>query len=160
MSELIDKLDEQISIDKEFVKGSPRNGIKAIHSLKTSINTMRKKYEEMNDNLLKEIERRYDQLSEVRMNPEIERQKEELNELIFRLSIVDDRNVFEKLDFDKITYNINGYYKNDLETTNEAIMSAINELEDIGIEISGRDFNISEFVREYMEVLIEESRRG
>ena len=160
MSELLSELDEQINIDKELIQVSPKNGIKAIQALKTNLKTMIAKYEEMNGNLLKEIERRYNELSNVNLNPEIDSKKEELEELISRIAIVDDRKTFEKIQFDKITYNINGYYKNDLETTNNEIMSAINELEDVGVDVSGADFDISEYANEYMTVLIDEARRG
>lgn len=160
MSEILSELDEQINIDKELIQVSPKNGIKAIQALKTNLKTMIKKYEEMNENLLNEIEKRYTQLSEVRMNPEIENKEEELEELLYRISIVDERKVFEKMQFDKITYNINGYYKNDLKTANTEIINAINELEDAGIEISGEDFNISEYANEYMSVLVDEAKKG
>ena len=101
MSEILSELDEQINIDKELIQVSPKNGIKAIQALKTNLKTMIKKYEEMNENLLNEIEKRYTQLSEVRMNPEIENKEEELEELLYRISIVDERKVFEKMQFDK-----------------------------------------------------------
>lgn len=160
MSEIISELDEQINIDKEFIQVSPKNGIKAIQTLKISVKNMLNKYEEMNSNLMKEIEKRYTDLSDVIKNPEIEEKTKELKELLEKIEIVDNRNIYEKVQFDKIMYNINGYYKNDLETTNNEIMNAINELEDIGIDISGNDFNISEFAKEYMTVLIDESRRN
>ena len=159
-SELLTELDKQINIDKELIQVSPKNGIKAIQTLKTNLKTMSDKYDEINENLLKEIEKRYLQLSEVRMNPTITTKKEELDELVYRIGIVDDRKAFEKIQFDRISYNINGYYKNDLQTTNNEIMDAINELEDVGVEVSGEDFDISEFAHEYMTILIDEYRRG
>ena len=159
MSEITTELEEQISSDMEFVKVSPKNGIKAIHALKKTIKEMKEKYEEINEKLLEEIEKRYNQLSETRMNPEIEKKDEELKELLFRLSIVDDREAFEKIQFDRITYNINGYYKRDLEETNSEIIDAIKELEDIGVDVSTNDFKISEYAYDYMEVLIDEYKK-
>ena len=77
MSELLEKLDEQINIDRDLIKVLPRNGIRAIKELSEKVNTMKKQYQIVSDKVLKEIEERYDKLIDITANRDINRYKED-----------------------------------------------------------------------------------
>lgn len=61
---------------------------------------------------------------------------------------------------DKITYNVNGYYKSNLERLNTELMECVRKFENIGINLTAKDFDISEYSKEYMEVLLQEAQNG
>ena len=71
MKELVENIEKQITTDKEVISVLPRNGIKAIKTLLKTIDETTEKYENLNEKLLKEIESRYEKLTEVEDNTEI-----------------------------------------------------------------------------------------
>ena len=74
--------------------------------------------------------------------------------------MIDERDNFEKMQLDKLTYHINGYYKKDLETINKEIIEEMKIFEKMGIKLKAEDFNVSNFAEEYMKVLIAEAKNG
>lgn len=160
MSELLEKLDEQINIDRDLIKVLPRNGIRAIKELSEKVNTMKKQYQIVSDKVLKEIEERYDKLIDITANRDINRYKEDAEEINEKIIVIDERDNFEKMQLDKLTYHINGYYKKDLETINKEIIEEMKIFEKMGIKLKAEDFNVSNFAEEYMKVLIAEAKNG
>ena len=57
-------------------------------------------------------------------------------------------------------YNVNGYYKSNLERLNTELMECVRKFENIGINLTAKDFDISEYSKEYMEVLLQEAQNG
>lgn len=160
MSDLVKSIEKQIEVDKELINVLPKAEIKQITKLIEEIKKMQDKYEQFNKSLLKEINTRYKKYMSVEKNPQIDIYEQEIKKLNQSVDIVDNRTAFQKLDMDKLVYNINGYYKKSLSSINIEIIEWIKRFESIGIRISGKDFTISEFANEYMTVLIEESRNG
>ena len=78
MKELVEKIENQISTDKDVITVLPRNGIKAIKTLLETIKETTEKYEHVNEKLLKEIEERYNQYTIVEDNQEIPKLEEEI----------------------------------------------------------------------------------
>ena len=72
----------------------------------------------------------------------------------------DTRSSFEKMRLDKIVYNVNGYYKSNLERLNRELIDCVKQFEAVGVRLSAKDFNISEYTEEYMNVLLEEAQNG
>ena len=56
MKDLVEKIESQIDTDKEVITVLPRNGIKAIKTLLSTIEEMTEKYEHVNEMLLKDID--------------------------------------------------------------------------------------------------------
>ena len=160
MKELVENIGKQIDTDKEVISVLPRNGIKAIKTLLETIKEMQAKYEEVNEKLLKEIEVRYDELTAVESNEELPKLEEEILKLDVAIKNTDTRSSFEKMKLDKIVYNVNGYYKSNLERLNKELVDCVKQFEAVGIRISANDFNISEYTKEYMTVLLQEVYNG
>lgn len=160
MKELVESIEKQIDTDKEVINVLPRNGIKAIKTLLETIGDMQKKYEQFNQTLLKDIEARYDELTSVEENAEISKLEEEILKLDVAVKNTDTRSSFEKMRLDKIVYNVNGYYKSNLERLNKELIDCVKQFEAVGIRITAKDFNISEYAQEYMEVLLQEAYNG
>lgn len=160
MKELVESIEQQIATDKEVITVLPRNGIKAIKTLLKTIDDTTKKYEQVNEMLLKEIEERYNELTAVEENEEIPKLEQEILKLDVAIKNTDTRSSFEKMRLDKIVYNVNGYYKSNLERLNTELVDAVKQFEAVGIRISANDFNISEYAKEYMSVLLQEVYNG
>lgn len=160
MSNLLKDIEKQIEVDKEIITVLPKSEIKQIKNLIEKINDMQEKYKLLNKNMLKEISRRYKEYTSIEKNPQIGVLEQEIKTLNKSIGIVDKRTPFEKMQMDKLVYNLNGYYKKSLNSINKEIVEWIKRFEAIGINITGNDFDVSEFVHEYMSTLIEESKIG
>ena len=119
MKELVENVEKQISTDKEVVSVSSRKGIKAIKTLLGTIENMTEKYKHVNEMLLKEIETRFNDLTVVQENEELPKLEQEIMKLDCAIKNTDTRSSFEKMRLDKIVYNVNGYYKSNLERLNK-----------------------------------------
>ena len=156
MSKLLKSIEKKIEIDKEIINVLPKTGIKQIKDLKKKIETMLDKYNKMDASIIKEMNRRYDNITSIKENPEIAVVKKQILEWN-NLGLSDDaQNAFEKMGLDKLLYNLNGYYKKDLGTINKDIIRCVKKFKEVGIQLTKKDFNISEYVSEYMSVLLEE----
>lgn len=160
MKELVENIGKQIDADKEVITVLPRKGIKAIKTLLETIQEMQDKYEQVNQMLLNEIESRYEDLTQVEENPEISKLEEEILKFDVAIKNTDTRSSFEKMRLDKIVYNVNGYYKSNLERLNKELLDCVKQFEAVGIKITAEDFNISEYAKEYMTVLLQEAYNG
>ena len=160
MKELVENIEKQIATDKEVITVLPRNGIKAIKTLLETIQDMIKKYEHVNEMLLKDIESRYNELIAVEENEELPKLEEEILKLDIAIKNTDTRSSFEKMRLDKIVYNVNGYYKSNLERLNKELVECVKQFETVGIKLTANDFNISEYTKEYMTVLLQEAYNG
>ena len=160
MKDLVENIEKQITTDKEVISVLPRNGIKAIKTLLKTIQEMTEKYENLNEKLLKEIETRYDELTTVEENKEIPQIEQEILKYDTAEKDTDIRSSFEKMGLDRVIYNVNGYYKSNLERLNKELIFSVKQFERVGIKLTAEDFCISEFAKKYMEVLLREAYNG
>ena len=160
MKELVENIEKQITTDKEVISVLPRNGIKAIKTLLKTISDMTEKYENLNEKLLKEIEDRYTELTTVDENKEIPQLEQEILKYDMAEKNTDTRSSFEKMGLDRVVYNVNGYYKSNLERLNKELIFSVKQFEKVGIKLTAEDFCISEYAKKYMEVLLSEAYEG
>ena len=160
MKELVENIEKQITTDKEVISVLPRNGIKAIKTLLKTITDMTEKYENLNEKLLKEIEDRYTELTTVEENKEIPQLEQEILKYDMAEKNTDTRSSFEKMGLDRVVYNVNGYYKSNLERLNKELIFSVKQFEKVGIKLTAEDFCISEYAKKYMEVLLSEAYEG
>lgn len=160
MKELVKNIEKQIDTDKEVISVLPRNGIKAIKTLLETISDMTGKYEHANEMLLKDIENRYNELTTVEGNQEIPKIEDEILKYDGAVKDTDMRSSFEKMGLDRVVYNVNGYYKSNLERLNSELIDCVKQFEKVGIKLTSDDFNISEYAKEYMGVLLQEAYEG
>lgn len=160
MKELVENIEKQMTTDKEVISVLPRNGIKTIKTLLQTIQDMTQKYENLNQKLLKEIQSRYVELTTVEENTEIPQIEQEILKYNIAEKNTDIRSSFEKMGLDRVIYNINGYYKSNLERLNKELIFSIKQFEKVGIKLTADDFCISEYAKKYMEVLLREAHDG
>ena len=160
MSNIVKELEEQIDIDKEVIEVSPKLGIKQIRELKKILAEMQEKYNAINNSALDEMLTRYNRIDSIEANPEIDTVSEEILKLDNLVLSEAGQTSFEKMQLDRLTYNINGYYKKNLTIINKDIIECVLRFKEVGIELTGKDFLISEYATEYMTVLLEEYKAG
>ena len=160
MKDLVENIEKQITTDKEVISVLPRNGIKALKTLLKTISEMTEKYENFNEKLLKEIESRYTELTTVEENKEIPQLEQEILKYDMAEKNTNTRSSFEKMGLDRVVYNVNGYYKSNLERLNKELIFSVKQFERVGIKLTVEDFCISEYARKYMEVLLREAYDG
>lgn len=160
MKELVESIEKQINTDKDVINILPRNGIKAIKTLLETIQEMIAKYENVNEMLLKDIENRFDELTTVEANEDIPKIETDIFKYNDAVRITDKCSSYDKMGLDKITYNVNGYYKSNLERLNKELIDCVKQFEKVGINLTADDFNISEYSKEYMEALLQEAQDG
>lgn len=160
MKDLVENIEKQITTDKEVISVLPRNGIKALKTLLKTISEMTEKYENFNEKLLKEIESRYTELTTVEENKEIPQLEQEILKYDMAEKNTNTRSSFEKMGLDRVVYNVNGYYKSNLERLNKELIFSAKQFERVGIKLTAEDFCISEYARKYMEVLLREAYDG
>lgn len=160
MKDLVENIEKQITTDKEVISVLPRNGIKALKTLLKTISEMTEKYENFNEKLLKEIESRYTELTTVEENKEIPQLEQEILKYDMAEKNTNTRSSFEKMGLDRVVYNVNGYYKSNLERLNKELIFSVKQFERVGIKLTAEDFCISEYARKYMEVLLREAYDG
>ena len=160
MKELVESIEKQIATDKEVISVLPRNGIKAIKTLLETIREMTDKYEAVNEMLLKDIENRFDELTKVEENNEISQIEADILKYDVAVKNTDMRSSFEKMGLDKIVYNVNGYYKSNLERLNKELIECVKQFEAVGIKLTAQDFELSEYSKKYMTVLLQEANNG
>lgn len=160
MNNLLKNLDEQIEIDKEVIELSPKSGVKQIREFKKKLEEMIEMYTAVNDSAMEEIQSRYDRINSIEMNEEITKVSENIYKLDNLVLNEKGKTSFERMNLDRLTYRINGYYKKNLVIINQDIMACINKFKEVGVKLTGKDFQISEYAHEYMTVLLEEDEKG
>lgn len=160
MNNLVKNLDEQIEIDKEVIELSPKSGVKQIREFKKKLEEMIELYTAINESAMEEIKARYERIDSIAMNDEITKVSENIYKLDNLVLSEKGKTSFERMNFDRLTYRINGYYKKNLSIINQDIMACINKFKEVGIKLTGKDFQISEYANEYMTVLLEEDEKG
>lgn len=160
MNNLVKKLDEQIEIDKNVIELSPKSGVKQIREFKGKLEEMIERYTSINDSAISEINSRYERINSIEMNEEITTVSENIYKLDNLVLREKGKTSFERMQLDKLTYKINGFYKKNLVIINKDIMACINKFKEVGIRLTGEDFTISEYANEYMTVLLEEDENG
>ena len=160
MSSLVKELEEQIDLDKEVIEVLPKTGVKQIREFKKRLEEMRERYSQINELALEEMNSRYNKITSIQVNDEIITVSENIFKLDNLVLSEKGKTSFERMQLDKLTYKINGYYKKNLEVINKDIIECVNKFEEVGIKLTGKDFKISEYANEYMTVLLEEFERG
>ena len=157
MKDVVKIVDDQIENNKEVISLMPKKGVKKIREYKLKLQELIDGYSKINESLVKEIKLRYDKIINIQENPKLAELESELTELQNFSYESNLKTTFEKMNLDKLIYDINGYYKKDLKTTNQNILDCIKSFKEAGIEITSEDFNISEYVNEYIAVLLQEN---
>lgn len=108
------------------------------------------------DAFIKEIKKRVNKTidKEKKYSADTDKKSDD-NNLIIDLEVFNSWNTpYQKQDLDRIIFEINHYYKDNLDALNEDIKDAIKCFENVGIKLTINDFCYSSYVRQYMDVIL------
>lgn len=160
MSEAIEKLQERIEVDKETLGLLPKNNAKNIAKSLEKIEEIKAKYTAIYEEIVNEINLRFQKTNEVVENPEIEEIEDEIQRIEDNITINPMKTSYERMELDRLIFSINGFYKKKLNSVNQDIYMVLKKFESVGIALTAKDFDYSEYAHEYMKVFIEESKKG
>lgn len=156
----LEELISKINMNKEILETLPKNNAKNIKSYINKITELQEEFKTLQNNLEIEMEKRYKKICNVKKNSKIKPivQKIENSEgVLYLLNNIDTS--YEKMDLDKAMFNLNHYYKKNLEIVNETILYCIKKFEEVGIGLELKDFDYSEYVKEYLTIFFREMER-
>ena len=156
----MEKLNNQIEIDKEILSVLPKNNKKNLKIYQDKASEIKNNYEEYLEDILSEIKRRVFKITSIKPDPEIEKLTQEVKEKSEITKFNKNVSSFEKMQLDEYLFVLKRFYKNNLELVNEAIVKCIEEFQFAGISISSEDFNYSVYAKEYMKIFLQEYKKG
>ena len=152
---MLKELEKQIELSEEVLSNLPINNQKNVLDFKKEVDLEINNYEKKAAEILTELQSRikeYDNLS----YEEVFSFKEVLGKLKNALKYTNNLSTsYEKLNFDKIVYQLTHYNDDDLISNNRNILRAINTFKAADVSITVSDFNYTNFVSDYMKMFFE-----
>ena len=155
-----EKISAQIDVDKEILSVLPKNNKKNLQAYKDKAADIKRNYVTYLDEILAEIKRRTIKIKSFVPDTKIEKLEQEIK-YMDKIELLDKNTTsFEKMGLDEILYVLKRFYKNNLELVNDAIVKCLEKFRIVGINLVANDFNYSIYTKEYMNVLLEEIKKG
>lgn len=148
---MIDKLVSDFEIIKDTLNTLPKNSSKNIEKYVVFLDETISKYEENRQKVLSEIESRYKLINNFSENKDINDQKKQIESFEYFPILNPYKTPYSMIGFDKLLYDIDHFYKANLDQVNEDILKCIENLQKAGIK--KLDFNYSPYVLEYINIL-------
>lgn len=156
----VEKIIENIGVNKEILSTMPQNNEKNKKIYKEKIEEIKKEYEKYKSDILDIFSKRYNEEINISIDKSIENFSNRLNTIKNLMYLLNDEQTsYEKMGLDINIYKLEKYYKENLENVNEQIASCIEKFHMFGIELNIEDFNYVSYVKEYMEVFLQELQK-
>ena len=159
---MIEQLTEKIISIKEVLSTMPQNNKKNKTKYLEYLSSLLEEYQQFSQTLKEEIISRQEKiLTKMKKNSidffGLEQEKKVDEEQIFLLNPYNTP--YEKMDLDRLIYEIMHFYKDDFDALNEDINSTISCFKEAGIPLATKDFCYSPYVEEYMSLVLNESSK-
>ena len=157
MNKVLEEIDIKINANKEVLETLPKNNEKNIIAYVQKVNGLQEEFGEYEASILKEMKTRVDRVCKIKEDDEIEEIKKELAGIENILPLLNEtKTSFEQMNFDKAMHKLRYYYRDRLETVNEAIFYSIKKFREVGVALRLEDFCYSKYVREYLTLFFAE----
>ena len=149
------QINKKIETNKEVLSSMPQNNSKNIEKYNSYVNSLYEEAKELIEKVEGEIQKRYHNVVNVSINKDIEKVKQELLD-IRELKKVNNKykTPYEKSGLDLLLDEISHFYDHDLDKVNENIIKIIHIFQEIGINITKKNFDYSPYVNEYMSMFL------
>lgn len=148
-------MNEQIKKEIEVIKNNlntlPKNTKINAKKYNNYLTEVYNKYNHLLSKLEVEVKERFYSLFPSYNHGKLEKLKSEVDGFNLHILFNDYKNTYEKLGIDRILYDINHFYKNDLDKVNNDIIECINKYNQFGIK--NLKFNYSLYCSEYVNIL-------
>lgn len=149
---------QKIEVQKEVLSTLPKNNEKNEQKYLEKIKELKKEYEVYKQEIKEYLEEQYTLYTNREEDSEIELLKgriRTIENVLYLLS--DEKNSLEKMNLDRILFNLSRYYRNNLDNVNKEISECIRMFHEVDIQLTEEDFNYSEYTKEYMQVFLKET---
>ncbi len=153
----INDIVQKIDIEKEVLSTLPKNNEKNQQKYLDKVKELEKMYKKHKMEIKEYLEKQYNSYINIKEDNEIETLKGRINtieKILYLLS--DEKNSFEKMNLDRILYNLNTYYRNNLDSVNKEILECIKMFREVNVNLTEDDFNYNKYTKEYMQVFLNE----
>ncbi len=157
----LDEFVSDINLKKEILETMPKNNARDLKAYIVKLQENLSIAQEEQTAIEDEIKKRYKRIRGTKVNDELKNMMQRLENsegVLYLLNEMDTS--YEKLNLDKALFNLNHYYSKNLEMVNDTILYCIKKFEETGIKLELKDFNYSEYVKEYLKVFFTEMEKG
>lgn len=147
-----EQFQKEIEVIKNNINTFPRNNKTNIQKYNDYISTIYTKYNNLLTKLDEEVRCRFYSLFPNSNHGKLRKLKLELDSFNIHILFNEYKSTYEKLGIDRLLYDINHFYKNDLDKVNNDILECINKYKEMGL--TKLNFNYSPYCNEYVNVLI------
>ncbi len=153
---MLEKLEKEIELSEEVLNGLPVNNKKNKERYLKEISLEIANYQKKLDDVKGELKRRLEPFENLEYQ-EVASNEVTLKNLLKALSYTNTLSTaYEKLDLDKIIYQLANYDDDELINNNLKIIKAINIFKAANMALTKNDFNYTKFVNDYMSMFFEE----
>lgn len=150
-----EKYEKKIKLEKELIDAQPINNLKNINKKLELLDNLKNEYTSQINKIKLKLEQFISKFDTIKINSNIEVVEKKVNKDQSNIYLLNSFNTpFEKLELDKICYNIRNYKNNNLEYINKNIFDMLNIFKEVGIDLNSNDFNYSIFFKEYITELL------
>lgn len=149
---------QKIEVQKEVLSTLPKNNEKNEQKYLEKIKELKKEYEVYKQEIKEYLEEQYTLYTNREEDSEIELLKGRIRTIENVLYVLsDEKNSLEKMNLDRILFNLSRYYRNNLDNVNKEISECIRMFREVDIQLTEEDFDYSEYTKEYMQVFLKET---
>ena len=142
---------------KEVLSTMPRNNAKNIEKYVVKLEELKQEYTEYEQEILKELNKRYENATNIPINNEITVLEGRLSTIDGASYVLKDQETsYEKMELDKYIYRLSKFYKENLENVNNQIALCIKAFSKVGIIVDASQFDYSIHANEYMQTFFKE----
>ncbi len=153
---MLEKLEKEIELSEELLNGLPVNNSKNKRKFLKELDSEIRNYTDKLEEIKKEFDHRKKKYEVLEYN-DISYDDITLNNLKKALTYTNTLSTaYEKLNLDKIVYQLSHYKEEDLIDNNKSILKMINIFKVAGISLTNKDFNYTKFVNDYMKMFFED----
>lgn len=157
----LDEFVSDLNLKKEILETMPKNNARDLKAYISKLQENLSIVQEEQAALEDEIKKRYKKIREPKISDELKNMMQRLENsegVLYLLNEMDTS--YEKMNLDKALFNLNHYYSKNLEMVNDTILYCIKKFEEVGVKLELKDFNYSEYVKEYLKVFFAEMEKG
>ena len=148
---MIDKLINDFEIIKGTLNTLPKNNERNKKKYLNFVKEVMDKYNHSQQKVLTEIKTRYDNINNFEENKDIVKKRDEIASFEKIKFLNPYKTSYSKMGLDKLLYNLDHFYKQNLDQVNDDICTCLELFKKVGIKKI--DFNYSPYALEYINVL-------
>lgn len=155
---MLEKYKEKLIATLEVLDNMPKNNAKNKREYLAKANETKKVITELKNQVLAEINKKYQHFMAIDRNPDLKTYEANIDYVRDKLYLLNSKDTaYEKSGLDKLLYNLDHFYKEDLLNINETIKEIIAKFKEVGVDLKKEDFSYSLYTYNYMSYFFEQS---